>query len=145
LARWMPPDNSLSIKVFLSHKYEAPAVNQYFFRLFTQANVQFEVDKGKFSTNVTRLERMIRDAGGFLAIYPYDDDGNQDVSDADLMEGSKYFRLELELAARSGKPALVLTDRRFRGIIDVPPTMLREQFDVREIAGDGAKPSSNRF
>jgi hypothetical protein len=61
------------------------------------------------------------------------------------MEGSKYFRLELELAARSGKSGIVLTDRRFRGIIDVPPTMLREQFDVREIAGDGAKPSSNRF
>jgi hypothetical protein len=141
----MPPDNSLSIKVFLSHKYEAPAVNQYFFRLFSQANVQFEVDKGKFSTNVTRLERMIRDACGFLAIYPYDDDGNSDVSDADLMEGSKYFRLELELAARSGKSGIVLTDRRFRGIIDVPPSMLREQFDVREIAGDGAKPSSGRF
>ena len=141
----MPSDTSLSIKVFLSHKYEAPVVNQYFFQLFSQANVQFEVDKGKFSINVTRLERMIRDSDGFLAIYPYDDDGVQDVSDADLLERSKYFRLELELAARSRKPGIVLTDKRYRGVIDVPSTMSGEQFDVREIAGSGAKPSSARF
>ena len=85
--------DQLAIKVFLSHKYEAPNVNQYFFRLFSRANVQFEVDKGKFSTNVTRLERMIRDADGFVAIHPADDDGAQAVSDAELVERSKYFRL----------------------------------------------------
>ena len=141
----MPSTDVLSIKVFLSHKYEAPAVNQYFFGLFSQANVQFEVDKGKFSTNVTRLERMIRGADGFLAIYPYDDDGTQDVSDAELLERSKYFRLELELAARSRKPGIVLMDRRFRGIIDVPSDMTHERFDVREIASEGLKPSSPRF
>jgi hypothetical protein len=141
----MPSSNVLSINVFLSHKYEAPVVNQYFFRLFSQANVQFEVDKGKFSTNVTRLERMIRGADGFLAIYPYDDDGTQEVSDADVLERSKYFRLELELAARSRKPGIVLMDRRFRGIIDVPANMSQERFDVREIASEGLKPSSPRF
>lgn len=141
----MPSSNVLSIKVFLSHKYEAPAVNQYFFGLFSQTNVQFEVDKGKFSTNVTRLERMIRGADGFLAIYPYDDDGTQEVSDADLLERSKYFRLELELAARSRKPGIVLMDRRFRGIVDVPSNMSQERFDVREIASEGLKPSSPRF
>jgi hypothetical protein len=141
----MPSSNVLSIKVFLSHKYEAPAINQYFFGLFSQANVQFEVDKGKFSTNVTRLERTIRGADGFLAIYPYDDDGTQEVSDADLLERSKYFRLELELAARSRKPGIVLMDMRFRGIIDVPSNMSHEWFDVREIASEGLKPSSQRF
>src|SRR5262249_7660286 len=106
---------------------------------------QFEVDRGKFSTNVTRLERMIRAADGFLAIYPYDDDGTQEVSDADLLERSKYFRLELELAARSRKPGIVLMDRRFRGIIGVPSSMSHERFDVREIASQGLKPSSPRF
>jgi hypothetical protein len=140
----MASQNLISIKVFLSHKYEAPSVNQYFFQLFSQANVQFEVDKGKFSTNVTRLERMIRDADGFLAIYPFDDDGAQEISEADLVERSKYLRLELELAARSQKPGIALTDRRFRGVISVPATMLREQFDVREIAG-GGKRNSSRF
>jgi TIR domain len=134
-----------AIKVFLSHKYEAPCVNQYFFQLFSSTNLQFEVDKGKFSTNVTRLERMIRDADAFMAIYPFDDDGAQEASNAELMERSKYFRLELEIATRSGKPGLILLDRRFRGIIDVPTSMLREQFDVREVTGDGAKPSATRF
>ena len=140
-----PENGPLAIKVFLSHKYEAPRVNEYFFQLFSRTNVQFEVDKGKFSTSITRLERMIRDADGFLAIYPFDDDGTQDASHADLLLRSRYFRLELELAARSGKPALVLVDRRFRGIIDVPVAMSRGQFDVREIASSGAKPSSARF
>ncbi len=107
--------------------------------------MQCEVDKGRLSTNVTRLERMIRDASGFLAIYPLDDDGVQDVSNAELVERSRYFRLELELAARSRRPGLVLVDRRFRGVIDIPTTMCREQFDVREISGSGAKPSSGRF
>ena len=137
--------DQLAIKVFLSHKYEAPNVNQYFFQLFSRANVQFELDKGKFSTNVTRLERMIRDAYGFLAIHPLDDDGTQALSDPELVESSRYFRLELELAARSRRPGIALIDRRFRGIIDVPAAMSREQFDVREIAGSGAKPSSSRF
>jgi hypothetical protein len=141
----MSPSELLSIKIFLSHKYEAPAVNQYFFKLFSEANVQFEVDKGKFSTNVTRLERMIRGVDGFLAIYPYDDDGTQEVTDEDLLERSKYFRLELELAARSRKPGIVLMDGRFRGIINVPSNMSHERFDVREIASQGPKPSSPRF
>ena len=141
----MPSSEPLAIKVFLSHKYEAPTVNQYFFGLFSEANVQFEVDRGKFSTNVTRLERMMRGADGFLAIYPYDDFGTQEVSDADLLERSKYFRLELELAARSRKPGIVLMDQRFRGIIDVPSSMSHERFDVREIVSAGQKPSSPRF
>jgi hypothetical protein len=135
----------LAIKVFLSHKYEAPCVNEYFFRLFSTANVQFEVDKTKLSTNVTRLERMIRGADGFLAIYPLDDDGDFLATEAEFLERSQYFRLELELAARSAKPGLVLIDQRFRGIIDVPGGMCTEQFDVREIAGSGEKPSSGRF
>ena len=135
----------LTIKVFLSHKYEAPSVNQYFFQLFSRANIQFEIDKGKFSTNVTRLERMIRDADGLLAIHPVDDDGNQMLSDPELADRSKYFRLELDLAARSRRPGIALIDQRFRGIIDVPAAMSREQFDIREIAGSGAKPSSSRF
>src|SRR5438067_13852438 len=107
--------NPIAIKVFLSHKYEAPSVNQYFFQLFSKADVHFEVDSGKFSTNVTRLERMIRDAEGFLAIHPFDDEGiQQELSDAALLKRSSYFRLELELSARSRKPGLALTDLRFR-------------------------------
>jgi TIR domain len=62
-----------------------------------------------------------------------------------LAERSRYFRLELELAARSRRPGIALIDQRFRGVIDVPAAMSREYFDVREIAGSGGKPSSGRF
>jgi TIR domain len=141
----MPPDSPLSIKVFLSHKYQAPTVNQYFFQLFSQTNVQFEVDKGKFSTNVTRLERMIRDVDGFLAIYPFDDDGQEEATDAELRERSRYFRLELDLAARSRQPGIVFRDERYLGTIDVPPTMSTESFDVREIVSHAGSPRSARF
>jgi hypothetical protein len=141
----MAPADPPSLKVFLSHKFKAPAINQFFFRLFSQAHVQFEVDKGQFAINVTRLERKIRDGDGFLAIHSYDNDGAQEVSDIELLERSKYFRLELELAARSRKPGMVLTDQRFRGVIDVPSTISSEQFDAREIAGAGEKPTSGRF
>ncbi len=141
----MPAKEKLAIKVFLSHKYEAPAVNQYFFRIFSRANVQFEVDKGKFSINVTRLERMIRDADGFLAIHSVDDDGSQALDDAELAERSKYLPARIRTRLEIRRPGMALTDRRFRGIIDVPATMVRDQFDIREIAGSGAKPSERRM
>ena len=58
----MPDSNK--VRAFLSHKYEAPTVNQFFYELLTEGayEVQFDVDEGKVEgkklpTNVTRLER----------------------------------------------------------------------------------------
>jgi hypothetical protein len=98
-----------ALTAFLSHKYKAPAVNDYFFRLFSRtANVEFEVDEGSLATNVTRLERLIRDADAFIGIYPFDEGGPENPTAADLTTAARYFRLELDIAARARKPGLVL-------------------------------------
>lgn len=137
----------LALKVFLSHSYKASLVNLYFYKLFSQrAQLTFEVDVPKTTMNVTRLERMIRDADAFIGIYPFDtDDETAAPSRKELLEASRYFRFELDLAFRSRKPALVFYDRQygdvFRGATGT--TMLR--FDSREVTSKGSSPSAIRF
>ncbi|MGC4082867.1 MAG: hypothetical protein QM736_12325 [Vicinamibacterales bacterium] len=59
----------LTLKAFLSHRYQSPAVNTYLHEIFSEvAEVQFDVDRGTGATNVTRLERMIRDTDAFVGI-----------------------------------------------------------------------------
>jgi hypothetical protein len=137
---------TLSLIAFLSHKYKAPTVNEFFFQLFSQAaDIQFEVDIGSTSTNVTRLERFIRDADAFIGIYPFDPVDTPNPSTADLLDASKYFRLELDLAARARKPGLILRDSRYRGVLSAPPPMCEVPFDIKEIVSRGSKPSSAGF
>ena len=73
-----------AFKAFLSHRYKSPETNLFFFSLFAgKADIQFEVDAGveyrpvsagevvnQLPTNVTRIERMVRDANAFIGIYP---------------------------------------------------------------------------
>jgi hypothetical protein len=141
------PGLKIALTAFLSHKYKAPAVNEYFFRLlWKSAHVEFEVDVGSAATNVTRLERLVRDADGFVGIYPFDELLNtSNPAENDLINASKYFRLELDIAARARKPGLVFVDSRFRGIVTVPVPLKHVGFDVREIVGGGKHPSSPRF
>jgi hypothetical protein len=136
----------LALTAFLSHKYKAPEVNEYFFQLFSRAaNVEFEVDAGSLATNVTRLERLIRDADAFIGIYPFDDGGPETPTSPDVAKAARYFLLELDIAARSRKPGLVFSDSRFRGIISSPAPIQQVGFDIQEVTGGGAKPSSARF
>jgi hypothetical protein len=136
----------LALTAFLSHKYKAPAVNEYFFELFSRsANVEFEVDVGSTATNVTRLERLVRDADAFIGIYPFDEPGEEIPSAADLANASRYFRLELDIAARARKPGLVFSDHRFRGIVFSPAPIRQVGFDIQEVTGGGSKPSSAKF
>lgn len=136
-----------AINIFLSHKYKAPKVNEFFFKLCSDVRrFEFAVDEGSIATNVTRLERLVRDADGFLGIYPFDEDGASSPALADLKEASKYFRLEMDLAARSRRPALIFTDTRFRGLLRAPAPMMQVNFDVQEIAGaNGDTPASSAF
>jgi hypothetical protein len=135
-----------SFSTFLSHKYNSAVVNEYFFDLFSKvANVQFEVDAGKTSTNVTRLERMIRNADAFIGIYPFEPVDLADPSPQQLLEASQYFRLELDLATRARKPGLIFTDSRYGNVLSTPASMARESFDIKEIVSAGAKPSSDKF
>ncbi|MFN6410982.1 MAG: toll/interleukin-1 receptor domain-containing protein [Planctomycetota bacterium] len=149
----------MELKVFLSHRYESSEVNLYFYELFAKsAQVQFEIDPGSMKVmvdgkeqtirlplSVTRLERMIRDAHAFIGIYPYEGDPKNKASDTELRKASRYFRLECELAIRSGKPSIVFLDRRYSPCFDLPPPMRLETFDIQEVTGKGGKPSSRGF
>ncbi len=140
------PDRLFMFKAFLSHRYKSPEINLYFFNIFKNiANVQFEVDKGKFSTNVTRLERMIRDAHAFVGIYPYPGDRDAPSRRNELLEESRYFRLELDLAVRSGKPAIVFYDQRYGNLLNYSPEIISQRFDSQAISGVGGDPDAEVF
>ena len=139
-------NTSVELKAFLSHRYKSPEVNLYFHELLAEsAQIQFEVDIGSLPTNVTRLERMIRDADAFIGIYPFPGDPKKTASADELRIGSKYFRLECELAIRSRKPTLVFLDRRYAPYFDFPPFIRAESFDIQEVVGKGGSPSKSRF
>jgi hypothetical protein len=136
-----PARTTLTLKAFLSHRYESPAVNTYFYEMFAEvAEVQFDVDAAKGATNVTRLERMIRDADAFVGIYPYEEEGTERPTREQLLKASRYFRLELELAARARTPSIVFVDERYGPVIGAPASMFVCPFDYREVTGRGGSP-----
>ena len=123
-----------AFKVFLSHRYKSSEVNQYFFELLaSHGDLQFEVDIGTKATNVTRLERLVRDSDAFVGIYPFpsEDDARPDFETA--LRASRYFRLELDLAARSRRPAIVFVDTRYGTAMTVPKTICECRYDHREV------------
>lgn len=129
------------LKVFLSHRYKSPEVNLTFFELLSEhAKVQFEVDEGNMPTNVTRLERMIRNSNAFLGLYPFPKDPNERVDRAQLLAASRYFRLELDIAVRARKPILVFFDQRYSDVLNLPESALSIPFDIQEVTGRGGMP-----
>ena len=137
-----------AFKVFLSHRYKSPDVNEYFFEIFSErAEVVFDVDEAAGGTNVTRLERMIRSSNGFVAIYPF-------VPDPELVNtplrqqrrhASRYFRLEMGLAARARKPTLIYADRAFGSDFELPPSSFFVEFEHDEVTGGGGSPNRRVF
>jgi hypothetical protein len=129
-----------SIRIFLSHRYRSSAANLALFSAFGDlATVQFEVDAGSFPTNVTRLERAIRRANAFVGIYPLDVPPDRAPTPDELQQASRYFRLELDLAARSRKLALVFFDRRFGSRLRIGGGAF-VPFDTAELTVEGAPP-----
>jgi hypothetical protein len=131
-------------RAFLSHAYKATAANRYFFELCSeQSEVRFDVDQGTKATNVTRLERFIRDADAFLGIYSLPGhDSSASISREQALEESKYFRLEIDIAYRAGIPGIVFLDERFGNAIVVPSSMIECRFDPADL--DGVRRSSSR-
>ena len=130
------PERAATLKVFLSHRYKSPEVNLYFFEIFHEfADVYFEVDVGQKPICMTRLERMIQNADAFVGIYPFPDPANEFPTREKLLEASRYFRLEQELALRSCKPALVFYDKRYGGLLEGAPPMTTHRFDFNDLAG----------
>lgn len=139
-----------SLKAFLSHRYQSPDVNTYFHQVFSEvAELQFEVDEGRRDTNVTRLERMIRDTDAFVGIYPLEWEGAATPTPAALLEASRYFRLEVDLAARARTPSIVFVDKRLLAVIKPSRSMFACPFDYNEVVGQatgrGGSPNRQRF
>lgn len=136
----------MEFKAFLSHRYKSAEVNLYFFDIFSRsAEVQFEVDVGSAPTCVTRLERMIRKSDAFIGIYPFPGGSSKVPTKNDLLNASKYFRLECDLAIRSGITSLILYDQRYGDTFKFPRYIRHEPFDYQEVAGSGGSPTRRRF
>jgi hypothetical protein len=136
------------IRTFLSHKYKAATANLYFWSILSkEGNFQFEVDEGTKPTSVTRLELMIREAHAIVGIFTLLDP-EQPLLPDEIFKQSAYFRLETDLAIRSGRPTLLYIDRRYSSIFrlsSLPTSMRVEYFDTREIHSGTRSPSHERF
>jgi hypothetical protein len=136
--------SGVAFRSFLSHRYQSPRINECFFQILSaDANPQFAVDPGTIATSVTRLERLIRDADAFIGIYPFPED--TDVTVERLKSESRYFRLELDLAERASKPAMVFVDSRYGNVIAPPPQIIQVRFKSDEIAPNVQSPRARNF
>jgi hypothetical protein len=137
-------ETSKPFRAFLSHRYKSPRVNEYFFNLFKGiATPQFQVDKGFKATSVTRLERFVRESDGFIGLYPFPSDVEPVVER--LRADSRYFRLELDLAERAGKPAILFIDRRYGAVLDPPQSMIQVRFLDAEVMPGAHMPGEEEF
>lgn len=134
------------VNAFLSHSYGAPAVNLFFQQLVsTVAAIAFRVDRGKFHTSTTRLERMIRDADAFIGVWPLPGDPGAHWDRDGLVAESRYFRLELDMAIRARKPGIVFSDRRYGNLLPAPSGVPQLRYDPQEIALESRSPSWARL
>jgi hypothetical protein len=130
------PNNKLRFKAFYSHAYKADSLNIEFFDIFKEvAEVQFEVDLGLKSLNVTRLERRIRDCDAFVGVYPYLAAPSVVPSLAETEKATQYFRLEMELAARAQRPTIIFRDQRLRSAIRTLQGFSDHSFNPGDVHG----------
>lgn len=130
----MTADSPRRLLAFLSHKYRSAEVNLALYEALRQAaDIRFEVDEGSPETSITRLARMIRRADCFIGMFTLLGEPGQAYEASQLRSQSRYFRLELDLALRAGKPALVFVDDRFRRVIPVPGPVREVRFNAQEL------------
>ncbi|GAB3937625.1 hypothetical protein GCM10027614_16160 [Micromonospora vulcania] len=135
-----------NLKVFLSHRYRSSAVNLRLFDLIDEvADVQFEVDRGLRATSTTRLERMIRDVDMFIGMYSLSDDPFERPPAKDLARATRYFKLELDMAVRSRKPAIMFVDRRFGQTLHEQSGVLSRRYSVQELLSSGMGTARRRL
>ncbi|MFJ9838964.1 toll/interleukin-1 receptor domain-containing protein [Kitasatospora sp. NPDC101155] len=133
----MGTDRALSERptVFLSHRYRSGDINLFFWRIISAVQeVAFRVDEGVLFTSVTRLERLIRDADGFVGVYPLPGDPQESWDLAALRQEARYFLLELGIAIRAQRPAIVFCDHRYRRLMQSPPSVMVIEYDPQEIS-----------
>lgn len=126
-------------KAFLSHRYKSPEANQRVFDILSaHGDVRFEVDEGVKATNVTRLERLVRDADAFVGIYPFPAGSGDRPGAEEARQASRYFRLELDLAVRARRPAIAFVDQRYGKVMALPASVRMFRFDEQELLGGGS-------
>ncbi|MFE2297505.1 toll/interleukin-1 receptor domain-containing protein [Streptomyces sp. NPDC059445] len=129
------------LNVFLSHRYHSPVENQYFWKLLSsEEDVSFRVDEAVSFTSPVRLERLIRDADGFVGIHPLPGGPREVHLLPSLRHTARYFRLELGMAVRARKPAVVFLDQRLIPALRAPESVRLVPYDAQEI--DAANHSS---
>ena len=139
-------DGGMSVSAFLSHSYTAPEVNLFFHDLISSlTTITFRVDRGKFQTSTTRLERMIRDADTFVGVWPLAAPPGNHIDREFLIGESRYFRLELYMAIRAGKPILVFSDRRYSNLLQAPAGVTQLRYDPQEVRLSTGAPSWSKF
>ena len=135
-------DRPRVVDAFLSHSYSAPGANLFLYELnSTVATITFRVDRGKFPTSTTRLERMIRDADAFVGMWPLPGEPGVTWDRDALAVESQYFRLELDMAIRARKPGIVFSDRRYANLLQAPLGMTHVRYDAQEVSLAGSSPS----
>jgi hypothetical protein len=133
------------IRTFLSHKYRSTAANLYFWSVLSEeAGFQFEVDEGTKPTNVTRLELMMRACDAVVGIFTLPD-SHATLTKDELLKESAYFRLETDIALRSGRPVLLFVDRRYASVFPMSSAFYVQYFNAREIESGTVSPSHQRF
>ncbi|WP_329334799.1 toll/interleukin-1 receptor domain-containing protein [Streptomyces sp. NBC_00663] len=121
------------LNVFLSHRYHSPAENLYFWELLSSAeDISFRVDEALSFTSPVRLERMIRDADGFVGIHPLPGGAREVHLLPRLRHMARYFRLELGMAVRARKPAVVFHDQRLLPALRAPESVRLVPYDAQE-------------
>ncbi len=60
----------------------------------------------------------------------------------ELRKALQYFRLEMDLAIRSGKPAIVFYDQRYKTIL--PRASYCHSYNPQELAGHGGNPTRHK-
>lgn len=85
---------------------------------------------------------MVRGTDAFLGIYPLPGAPDAAPTQEEMRNASRYFRLELDLAARSGRPALVCYDQRYKILLKCPESFAVCAFDPQEILVGKAAPSA---
>src|ERR1700730_17667401 len=118
-----------SFRAFLSHRYKSPQINEYFFSAFPVASRchrdQFQVDKDTVATHAWNASYAAATASSASIPTP-----NRPTNNWALIPS--IYRLELDLAARSGKPAIVFIDRRYGSVL-APPSITQVRFLDEEV------------
>src|SRR5688572_25160256 len=127
-------DRGLTVNTFLSHGCGAVKVNLFFWELIsTVADIALPGGPWEAATSTTRLERIVRDTPLSMGVWPVPTEPGERSDRGELLRASRYFRLELDIAIRARKYAVIFSDHRCGNVLRVPSGITHVRYDAREI------------